>query len=41
VLRSKTAVWLSQRQEILSFCQARPTDGGAGAVLVLLKGRKG
>ncbi|MCU0972940.1 MAG: Smr/MutS family endonuclease [Burkholderiales bacterium] len=41
VLRSKTAVWLSQRQEILAFCQARSADGGAGAVLVLLKGRKG
>lgn len=40
VLKSKTAVWLSQRQEILAFCQARPVDGGAGAVLVLLRGRR-
>jgi DNA-nicking Smr family endonuclease len=40
VLKSKTARWLSQRQEILAFCQARPADGGAGAVLVLLKGRR-
>jgi DNA-nicking Smr family endonuclease len=39
VLKSKTALWLSQRQEILAFCQARPADGGAGAVLVLLKGK--
>jgi DNA-nicking Smr family endonuclease len=41
VLKSKTAIWLSQRQEILAFCQARPADGGAGAVLVLLKGSRG
>lgn len=40
VLKSKTALWLSQRQEILAFCQARPADGGAGAVLVLLRGRR-
>lgn len=40
VLKSKTALWLAQRQEILAFCQARPIDGGAGAVLVLLKGRR-
>jgi DNA-nicking Smr family endonuclease len=39
VLKSKTALWLSQRQEILAFCQARPADGGAGAVLVLVRGR--
>ncbi|MBL8539797.1 MAG: Smr/MutS family protein [Betaproteobacteria bacterium] len=40
VLKSKTALWLAQRQEILAFCQARPVDGGAGAVLVLLRGRQ-
>ena len=39
VLKSKTALWLSQREEILAFCQARPVDGGAGAVLVLLTGK--
>jgi DNA-nicking Smr family endonuclease len=26
-----------QRDEILAFCQARPMDGGSGAVIVLLK----
>jgi DNA-nicking Smr family endonuclease len=41
VLKSKTAIWLRQREEILAFCQARPADGGAGAVLVLLRGSKG
>lgn len=38
VLKRKVAVWLMQREEILAFCQARPADGGSGAVVVLLKG---
>ena len=29
--------WLQQRSEVLAFCSARPTDGGTGAVYVLLK----
>jgi len=29
--------WLQQRSEILAFCSARPSDGGTGAVYVLLK----
>ena len=37
VLKQKTASWLMQRDEILAFCQARPMDGGSGAVIVLLK----
>lgn len=37
VLKLKTASWLMQRPEILAFCQARPMDGGSGAVIVLLK----
>lgn len=32
--------WLMQREEILAFCQARPHDGGEGALLVLLHNRK-
>ncbi len=39
VLKLKLKNWLAQREEVLAFCQARPTDGGGGAVLVLLKGR--
>jgi len=39
VLKRKVANWLMQRDEILAFCQARPTEGGSGAVVVLLKGR--
>jgi DNA-nicking Smr family endonuclease len=26
-----------QRSEILAFCQARPHDGGEGALLILLR----
>jgi DNA-nicking Smr family endonuclease len=37
VLKGKVLRWLVQRDEILAFCQARPNDGGSGAVIVLLK----
>ena len=40
VLKRKVAGWLMQRQEILAFCQARPADGGSGALLVLLKTKR-
>jgi DNA-nicking Smr family endonuclease len=37
VLKNKVRHWLMQREEVLAFCQARTVDGGAGAVIVLLK----
>lgn len=37
VLKGKVMKWLVQRDEVLAFCQARPTDGGAGALIVLLR----
>ncbi|MEO8629466.1 MAG: Smr/MutS family protein [Betaproteobacteria bacterium] len=40
VLRRKVASWLAQRGNVLAFCQARPGDGGSGAVVILLKGVK-
>jgi DNA-nicking Smr family endonuclease len=40
VLRGKVAGWLAQRGDVLAFCQARPADGGSGAVAVLLRGPK-
>ena len=42
VLKRKVGNWLAQRDEVLAFVQARPEDGGSGAVVVLLKakGRK-
>jgi DNA-nicking Smr family endonuclease len=38
VLKRKVAGWLMRREEILAYCQARPADGGSGAVVVLLRG---
>ena len=38
VLKGKVLKWLTQRDEVLAFCQARPNDGGSGALLILLKG---
>jgi len=37
VLKGKVRAWLVQKEEVIAFCQARPHDGGAGAVLVLLQ----
>ncbi len=37
VLKGKVLKWLVQREEVLAFCQALPTDGGAGALIVLLR----
>ncbi|WP_422126883.1 Smr/MutS family protein [Thioalkalivibrio sulfidiphilus] len=37
VLKGHVAHWLTQRDEVLAFCSARPADGGTGAVYVLLK----
>ena len=39
VLKGKVAKWLCQRDEVIAFCQARPHDGGAGALIVLLRAR--
>ncbi|TXG93195.1 MAG: DNA mismatch repair protein MutS [Zoogloea sp.] len=37
VLKHLSRGWLAQREDILAFCQARPHDGGDGALLVLLQ----
>jgi len=37
VLKGKVRSWLAQRDEVIAFCQARGADGGAGAVMVLLR----
>ena len=37
VLRKLTRHWLTQRPEVLAYCNAPPNEGGSGAVLVLLK----
>ncbi|MFH1044535.1 MAG: Smr/MutS family protein [Pseudomonadota bacterium] len=38
VLKTKVRHWLTRRDEVLAYCQARPMDGGSGALVVLLKG---
>jgi DNA-nicking Smr family endonuclease len=37
VLKGKVRAWLVQKEEVIAFCQARPHDGGEGAVVVLLQ----
>ncbi|MBV8124582.1 MAG: Smr/MutS family protein [Burkholderiaceae bacterium] len=38
VLKGRVRRWLVQKQEVLAFVQARASDGGSGALMVLLKG---
>lgn len=37
VLKGKVRGWLVQREDVIAFCQARPIDGGSGALVVLLR----
>lgn len=37
VLKEKVRRWLTQRDEVLAFSEARPEDGGSGVVVALLK----
>ena len=37
VLKNKVRNWLVQKDEVIAFCQAKAADGGAGALVVLLK----
>ena len=37
VLKHKLRNWLMQRDEVIAYAQAKPEDGGSGAVIVLLK----
>jgi DNA-nicking Smr family endonuclease len=38
VLKGRVRRWLVQKNEVLAFVQARASDGGAGALIVLLSG---
>jgi DNA-nicking Smr family endonuclease len=40
ILRQLVRGWLAQRQEVLAYCQAKPSDGGEGALIVLLRNQK-
>ncbi|MEZ5703543.1 MAG: Smr/MutS family protein [Burkholderiaceae bacterium] len=37
VLKGRALRWLVQKKEVLAFVQARPAEGGAGALVVLLR----
>lgn len=39
VLKGMVHRWLTQKEEVIAYCQARAVDGGSGALVVLLKGR--
>ena len=36
VLKSKVHIWLVQKNQVMAFVQAKPAEGGAGALVVLL-----
>lgn len=38
ILKTHVAHWLTRRREVLAYVQARPCDGGGGALSVLLRG---
>ena len=38
ILRGKVRKSLTFRDDVLAYCDAKPADGGSGAVIVLLKG---
>ncbi len=40
VLKNKVHSWLIQKNQVLAFVQATPSQGGAGAVVVLLQGSR-
>lgn len=40
ILRQLVRGWLAQRIEVLAYCQAKPQDGGEGALIVLLRAAK-
>jgi len=40
VLKGLVKNWLTQCDEVLAYCQARAAEGGAGALIILLKPQK-
>lgn len=41
ILKSRVRNWLARREEVMAYCEASPTLGGSGAVLLLLKQNPG
>ena len=40
ILRVLTRNWLVQCPDVLAYCDAKPADGGAGALMVLLRNQR-
>ena len=40
ILKAKLGKWLPRREEVLAYCQAPASEGGSGALLVLLKAKR-
>lgn len=40
ILRVLTRNWLAQCADVLAYCEAKPIDGGAGALMLLLRNQR-